>query len=141
MVSPDIFPGPSPENLQTPKPIPPNNPLLYRFNLPPPHHPFLPRPRIIGQIQPTCFPLYHPTPRSSAASTQTTPPALPQLQSLPAATPGSVSFAKRFLAPRPAPSAHPSRACAGSPHTPSRHICPRLPAKLLVLQIRPARLH
>jgi uncharacterized protein len=64
MVSADIFRGRYRESLETPKPIAPGQPLLYRFALPTANHVFLPGHRIMVQIQSSWFPLYDRNPQS-----------------------------------------------------------------------------
>jgi putative CocE/NonD family hydrolase len=64
MVSADIFRGRYRESFSTPTPIAPNQPLTYRFNLPPANHVFLPGHRIMVQIQSSWFPLYDRNPQT-----------------------------------------------------------------------------
>jgi putative CocE/NonD family hydrolase len=64
MVSADIFRGRYRESLETPKPIAPNKPLLYRYELPTANHVFLPGHRIMVQIQSSWFPLYDRNPQT-----------------------------------------------------------------------------
>ena len=64
MISADIFRGRYRENLETPKPLAANQPLLYRFNLPTANHVFLPGHRIMVQIQSSWFPLYDRNPQT-----------------------------------------------------------------------------
>ena len=64
MISGDIFRGRYRESLETPKPIPSGQPLLYRFNLPTSNHVFLPGHRIMVQIQSSWFPLYDRNPQT-----------------------------------------------------------------------------
>jgi uncharacterized protein len=64
MVSADVFRGRYRESLETPKPIPADKPLLYRFNLPTANHVFLPGHRIMVQIQSSWFPLYDRNPQT-----------------------------------------------------------------------------
>jgi putative CocE/NonD family hydrolase len=64
MVSADIFRGRYRESLEAPKPIAPDKPLLYRFNLPTANHVFLPGHRIMVQIQSSWFPLYDRNPQT-----------------------------------------------------------------------------
>jgi putative CocE/NonD family hydrolase len=64
MVSADIFRGRYRENLENPKPIPAGQPLLYKFNLPPANHVFLPGHRIMIQVQSSWFPLYDRNPQT-----------------------------------------------------------------------------
>ena len=64
MISADIFRGRYRESVETPKPIAPNEPLLYRFNLPNANHVFLAGHRIMVQIQSSWFPLYDRNPQT-----------------------------------------------------------------------------
>jgi putative CocE/NonD family hydrolase len=64
MVAADIFRGRYRESLETPKPIAPNQPLLYQFALPNANHVFLPGHRIMVQVQSSWFPLYDRNPQS-----------------------------------------------------------------------------
>jgi putative CocE/NonD family hydrolase len=64
MISADIFRGRYRESLETPKPIEPNQPLLYRYNLPTANHVFLPGHRIMVQVQSAWFPLYDRNPQT-----------------------------------------------------------------------------
>jgi hypothetical protein len=64
MVSVDIFRGRYRESLETPEPLAPDKPLLYRFNLPTANHVFLPDHRIMVQIQSSWFPLYDRNPQT-----------------------------------------------------------------------------
>jgi uncharacterized protein len=64
MVSADIFRGRYRESLETPKPIAPDTPLLYRFALPTANHVFLRGHRIMVQIQSSWFPLYDRNPQT-----------------------------------------------------------------------------
>ena len=64
MVSADVFRGRYRESLETPKPLTPDKPLLYRFNLPTANHVFLPGHRIMAQIQSSWFPLYDRNPQT-----------------------------------------------------------------------------
>lgn len=64
MISADIFRGRYREDLETPEPIAPNQPLLYRFALPTANHVFLPGHRIMVQVQSSWFPLYDRNPQS-----------------------------------------------------------------------------
>ena len=68
MISADIFRGRYRESLETPKPIAPDKPLLYRFNLPNANHVFLPGHRIMVQIQSSWFPLYDRNPQTFVAN-------------------------------------------------------------------------
>jgi putative CocE/NonD family hydrolase len=67
-VSMDIFRGRYRESLETPKPIAPDKPLLYRFALPTANHVFLPGHRIMVQVQSTWFPLYDRNPQTFVPS-------------------------------------------------------------------------
>jgi putative CocE/NonD family hydrolase len=64
MVSADIFRGRYRENLETPKPIPANQPLPYHWSLPTANHVFLPGHRIMVQVQSSWFPLYDRNPQT-----------------------------------------------------------------------------
>ena len=64
MISADIFRGRYRESLETPKPIAPDKPLLYRFSLPTANHVFLPGHRIMVQVQSSWFPLYDRNPQT-----------------------------------------------------------------------------
>jgi uncharacterized protein len=64
MVSADIFRGRYRESLENPKPITSGQPLLYKFNLPPANHVFLPGHRIMVQVQSSWFPLYDRNPQT-----------------------------------------------------------------------------
>jgi uncharacterized protein len=64
MVSADIFRGRYRESLENPKPIASGQPLLYKFNLPPANHVFLPGHRIMVQVQSSWFPLYDRNPQT-----------------------------------------------------------------------------
>ena len=64
MISADAFRGRYRESLETPKPIVPDKPLLYRFNLPTANHVFLPGHRIMVQVQSSWFPLYDRNPQT-----------------------------------------------------------------------------
>jgi putative CocE/NonD family hydrolase len=68
MVSADIFRGRYRESLETPKPIPADQPLLYRFALPTANHVFLPGHRIMVQVQSSWFPLYDRNPQTFVES-------------------------------------------------------------------------
>ncbi len=63
-VSMDIFRGRYRESLETPKPIKPNEPMLYRWSLPTTNHVFLPGHRIMIQVQSSWFPLYDRNPQT-----------------------------------------------------------------------------
>ena len=62
-VSMDIFRGRYREGYENPKAITPNEPLLYKWSLPPVNHVFLPGHRIMIQIQSSWFPLYDRNPQ------------------------------------------------------------------------------
>ena len=64
MISADIFRGRYRESLETPKPIAPDKPLLYKFNLPTANHVFLPGHRMMVQVQSSWFPLYDRNPQT-----------------------------------------------------------------------------
>jgi uncharacterized protein len=64
MISADIFRGRYRESLETPKPITPDQPLLYRFALPTANHVFLAGHRIMVQVQSSWFPLYDRNPQT-----------------------------------------------------------------------------
>ena len=64
MISADIFRGRYRENLETPKPIAPDKPLLYRFALSTANHVSLPGHRIMVQVQSSWFPLYDRNPQA-----------------------------------------------------------------------------
>jgi len=63
-VSMDIFRGRYRESFAAPKAITPNEPLLYKFDLPTTNHVFLPGHRIMVQIQSSWFPLYDRNPQT-----------------------------------------------------------------------------
>jgi putative CocE/NonD family hydrolase len=63
-VAMDIFRGRYRESLETPKPIKPDTPLVYRFELPTTNHVFLPGHRIMVQVQSSWFPLYDRNPQT-----------------------------------------------------------------------------
>jgi predicted acyl esterase len=65
LISADIFRGRYRESLETPKPIAPDHPLLYRFALPTANHVFFAGHRIMVQIQSSWFPLYDRNPQTS----------------------------------------------------------------------------
>jgi putative CocE/NonD family hydrolase len=64
MISADIFRGRYRESLETAKPIAPDEPLRYRFNLPTANHVFLPGHRLMVQVQSSWFPLYDRNPQT-----------------------------------------------------------------------------
>ena len=63
-VAMDIFRGRYRESFTDPRPIEPNQPLTYRFPLPPTNHVFLPGHRILVQVQSSWFPLYDRNPQT-----------------------------------------------------------------------------
>ena len=67
-VSMDIFRGRYRESFETPKPIAPDKPLLYRWTLPTANHVFLPGHRIMVQVQSSWFPLYDRNPQTFVPS-------------------------------------------------------------------------
>jgi putative CocE/NonD family hydrolase len=68
MISADIFRGRYRESLETPHPLAPGEPLLYRFALPTANHVFLPGHRIMVQVQSSWFPLYDRNPQTFVPS-------------------------------------------------------------------------
>ena len=64
MIAADIFRGRYRESLETPKAIPSDTPLLYRFALPTANHVFRPGHRIMVQVQSSWFPLYDRNPQT-----------------------------------------------------------------------------
>jgi uncharacterized protein len=64
MVSADILRGRYREGFTVGKPIQPNTPLLYKFDLPTANHVFLPGHRIMVQVQSAWFPLYDRNPQT-----------------------------------------------------------------------------
>lgn len=64
MIAADIFRGRYRESLESAKAIARDKPLLYRFALPNANHVFLPRHRIMVQIQSSWFPLYDRNPQT-----------------------------------------------------------------------------
>jgi uncharacterized protein len=68
MVAADIFRGRYRESLETARPIPAGEPLLYRFALPTANHVFLPGHRIMVQVQSSWFPLYDRNPQTFVPS-------------------------------------------------------------------------
>lgn len=64
MVSADILRGRFRESTETPAPITPDKPLLYRFALPTANHVFQPGHRIMVQVQSSWFPLYDRNPQT-----------------------------------------------------------------------------
>jgi putative CocE/NonD family hydrolase len=63
-ISLDIFRGRYRNSFEHPEAITPNQPLLYRFDLPTVNHVFLPGHRIMVQVQSTLFPLYDRNPQT-----------------------------------------------------------------------------
>jgi hypothetical protein len=68
MVSGDIFRGRYRESFESPRPIPPGEPLPYRFRLPTVSHTFRPGHRIAVQVQSSWFPLYDRNPQTFVPS-------------------------------------------------------------------------
>ena len=68
MVAADIFRGRYRESYETPKALPPDKPLPYRWSLPTAHHVFLPGHRVMIQVQSTWFPLYDRNPQTFVPS-------------------------------------------------------------------------
>ncbi len=68
MISADIFRGRYRESFETPKAIPSDQPLLFRFALPNANHVFLPGHRMMVQIQSSWFPLYDRNPQTFVPS-------------------------------------------------------------------------
>jgi uncharacterized protein len=64
MISADILRGRYREGFTVAKPIQPDTPLLYKFELPTANHVFLPGHRIMVQVQSAWFPLYDRNPQS-----------------------------------------------------------------------------
>src|SRR5580658_4410373 len=64
MISADIFRGRYRESLETPKPIAPGQPLLYRVTLPTANHVYLKGHRMMVQVQSSWFPLYDRNPQT-----------------------------------------------------------------------------
>ncbi len=64
MISADIFRGRYRESLATARPVTPDQPLVYQFELPTANHVFLPGHRIMVQIQSSWFPLYDRNPQT-----------------------------------------------------------------------------
>jgi hypothetical protein len=60
----DIFRGRYRESFAQPKPLKPNAPLAYTFDLPTTNHVFLPGHRIMVQVQSSWFPLYDRNPQT-----------------------------------------------------------------------------
>jgi putative CocE/NonD family hydrolase len=63
-ISTDIFRGRYRTSFEHPEPIKPNEPLLYKFDLPNVNHVFQPGHRIMVQVQSTLFPLYDRNPQT-----------------------------------------------------------------------------
>ncbi len=63
-VAMDIFRGRYWESMETAKPLTPDKPLVYRFELPTTNHVFLPGHRIMVQVQSSWFPLYDRNPQT-----------------------------------------------------------------------------
>jgi uncharacterized protein len=68
MVSGDIFRGRYREGFDTPKAVPPDTPLVYKFDLPTTNHVFQPGHRIMVQVQSSWFPLYDRNPQTFVPS-------------------------------------------------------------------------
>jgi hypothetical protein len=68
MIAADIFRGRYRQSLESAKAIASDQPLLYRFALPNANHVFLPRHRIMVQIQSSWFPLYDRNPQTFVPS-------------------------------------------------------------------------
>jgi putative CocE/NonD family hydrolase len=64
MISADIFRGRYYQGFDNPKPIPANEKVRYRFNLPNANHVFLPGHRLMIQVQSSWFPLYDRNPQT-----------------------------------------------------------------------------
>ncbi len=64
MIAADIFRGRYRESFSAAKAITPDQPLAYRFALPPANHVFLPGHRIMVQVQSSWFPLYDRNPQT-----------------------------------------------------------------------------
>jgi putative CocE/NonD family hydrolase len=64
MVSADIFRGRYRESLETPRPLAPGEPLVYRWSLPTANHVFRPGHRMMVQVQSSWFPLYDRNPQT-----------------------------------------------------------------------------
>jgi uncharacterized protein len=64
MISSDIFRGRYYEGFDSPKPIPANEKVLFRFDLPTANHVFLPGHRLMVQVQSSWFPLYDRNPQT-----------------------------------------------------------------------------
>ena len=68
MISADVLRGRYRESLEIAKPIPANEPLVYRFAIPTANHVFRPGHRIMVQIQSSWFPLYDRNPQTFVKS-------------------------------------------------------------------------
>ena len=68
MISADIFRGRYRQSLETPRPVEPGRPLIWRFALPAANHVFLPGHRIMVQVQSSWFPLYDRNPQTFVPS-------------------------------------------------------------------------
>jgi putative CocE/NonD family hydrolase len=64
----DIFRGRYRQSLSEAKPLTPDAPLAYQFDLPPANHVFLPGHRIMVQVQSSWFPLYDRNPQTFVPS-------------------------------------------------------------------------
>ncbi len=64
MIAADIFRGRYRESFAQARPIPPDQPLVYRFALPTANHVFRPGHRLMVQIQSSWFPLYDRNPQT-----------------------------------------------------------------------------
>jgi predicted acyl esterase len=64
MISADIFRGRYYQGFDNPKPIPANEKIRYRFDLPNANHVFLPGHRLMIQVQSSWFPLYDRNPQT-----------------------------------------------------------------------------
>jgi uncharacterized protein len=64
MISGDIFRGRYYQGFDNPKPIPANEKVLFRFDLPTANHVFLPGHRLMIQVQSSWFPLYDRNPQT-----------------------------------------------------------------------------
>jgi uncharacterized protein len=64
MISADIFRGRYYEGFDNPKPIPANEKVHFRFDLPTANHVFLPGHRLMVQVQSSWFPLYDRNPQT-----------------------------------------------------------------------------
>ena len=67
-VAMDVFRGRYRESLETPRPLAPGEPLVYRFALPTANHVFLPGHKLMVQVQSSWFPLYDRNPQSFVPS-------------------------------------------------------------------------